>query len=51
MSVGCSGTVPSDAQIEASIGGIWAKRDDRFSEIRTDATPDAAKVEMSYIGG
>jgi GTP 3',8-cyclase len=41
----------SDAQIEAAIGGIWAKRDDRFSEIRTEATPDAAKVEMSYIGG
>ena len=41
----------SDAQVEELIGGIWAKRDDRFSEIRTDATLGAAKVEMSYIGG
>ena len=41
----------SDGQIEEALAGIWAKRDDRFSEIRTEATPDAAKVEMSYIGG
>ena len=41
----------SDGQIEEALAGVWAKRDDRFSEIRTEATPDAAKVEMSYIGG
>ena len=41
----------SDGQIEAALARIWGERDDRFSEIRTAATPDAAKVEMSYIGG
>jgi cyclic pyranopterin phosphate synthase len=41
----------SDAQIEEALAGVWAARDDRFSEIRTEATPEAAKVEMSYIGG
>jgi cyclic pyranopterin phosphate synthase len=41
----------SDLQIEEALAGIWAKRGDRFSEIRTEATPAAPKVEMSYIGG
>jgi cyclic pyranopterin phosphate synthase len=41
----------SDRQIEEALAGIWARRDDRFSEIRTEATPTDARVEMSYIGG
>ena len=41
----------SDGQIDEALAGVWATRTDRFSELRTEATPDAAKVEMSYIGG
>jgi cyclic pyranopterin phosphate synthase len=41
----------SDAQIEASLRGIWESRDDRYSEIRSEETVSLPKVEMSYIGG
>ena len=41
----------SDAEIHAAIGRIWRVRGDRYSEIRTAATAQARKVEMSYIGG
>jgi hypothetical protein len=41
----------SDAQISASVGGIWRMREDRYSELRTAETAALPKVEMSYIGG
>jgi GTP 3',8-cyclase len=41
----------SDDELSAAIGDIWRARDDRYSELRTAATADLAKVEMSYIGG
>jgi cyclic pyranopterin phosphate synthase len=41
----------SDAEIEREIRGIWARRSDRYSEIRTAATVKLQKIEMSYIGG
>ncbi len=45
----------SDADIESSIGDIWAGRNDRYSELRSAMAPDAGagtrRVEMSYIGG
>jgi len=41
----------SDGDIAASIGGIWRERSDRYSELRSAATGDLPKVEMSYIGG
>ena len=41
----------SDAQLDAAIGDIWSTRDDRYSELRTEATAGVRKVEMSYIGG
>jgi GTP 3',8-cyclase len=44
-----------DDQIAAAVGLIWAARQDRYSEIRSELTPqlraDRPKVEMSYIGG
>ena len=40
-----------DAELETVIGDIWRGRTDRYSEIRTEATARAPKVEMSYIGG
>jgi len=39
-----------DDTIAAAIRNRWHMRDDRYSEIRTEATP-AEKVEMSHIGG
>ena len=41
----------SDAEIAAAIGLIWQERGDRYSEIRSAATTQTRKIEMSYIGG
>jgi GTP 3',8-cyclase len=41
----------SDEQIRNEIASVWQRRDDRYSEIRTEATSRERKVEMSYIGG
>ncbi len=41
----------TDEELGASLGGIWAKRTDRYSERRSERTADLPKVEMSYIGG
>jgi cyclic pyranopterin phosphate synthase len=41
----------SDEEIRARIGGVWAEREDRYSELRSEATADLPRVEMSYIGG
>ncbi len=41
----------TDSQLETAIGHIWSARDDRYSELRTEATAKMPKVEMSYIGG
>ena len=50
-----------DDAIRSGIARIWSRRDDRYSELRTAATPetgagsraprDAPRIEMSYIGG
>lgn len=40
-----------DVRLDAAIAGVWTKRDDRYSEIRTAATASRPKIEMSYIGG
>ncbi|MEA2325798.1 MAG: 3,8-cyclase [Thermoanaerobaculia bacterium] len=39
-----------DESITAAIRSHWRTRDDRYSEIRSEATP-GTKVEMSHIGG
>ena len=41
----------SDADVAAFIESVWRARDDRYSELRTAASPSLAKVEMSRIGG
>ena len=41
----------SDEHIAGVIGSIWNRREDRYSEIRTAATSQTTKIEMSYIGG
>ena len=41
----------TDEEIGAVIDRVWGARTDRYSDIRTQATADLPKVEMSYIGG
>jgi cyclic pyranopterin phosphate synthase len=41
----------SDEDLHAEIGHVWGRRADRYSEIRSEATADLERVEMSYIGG
>lgn len=47
----------TDDELEATLGGLWAVRDDHYSELRSAATPQLRRtgshkrIEMSYIGG
>ncbi len=41
----------SDREIANALRGVWSKRSDRYSEIRTEETAHRPKVEMSHIGG
>lgn len=44
-----------DDQVARALAGIWAPRDDRYSELRARGVPvvpeGERKIEMSYIGG
>ncbi|NUT55456.1 MAG: GTP 3',8-cyclase MoaA [Thermoleophilia bacterium] len=40
-----------DDELQEALAAIWGKRTDRYSELRSEATVDLPKVEMSYIGG
>ena len=41
----------SDVELTDFITQLWARRDDRYSELRSADTTNLPKVEMSYIGG
>jgi cyclic pyranopterin phosphate synthase len=41
----------SDEALHTAIAGVWTKRTDRYSEIRSEKTVKLEKIEMSYIGG
>jgi len=41
----------SDTEISAFVAGVWHRRADRYSEIRTQHTAGLRRIEMSYIGG
>ncbi|MGA7355233.1 MAG: GTP 3',8-cyclase MoaA [Candidatus Cybelea sp.] len=41
----------SDVDIHEAVAAVWQRRDDRYSEIRTNETAKGSKVEMSFIGG
>jgi cyclic pyranopterin phosphate synthase len=41
----------TDEEISEVIARVWGKRDDRYSEIRSQNTTSLPKVEMSHIGG
>jgi cyclic pyranopterin phosphate synthase len=40
-----------DAQLAGAVSHLWARRADRYSEIRSAETAGLRKIEMSYIGG
>jgi cyclic pyranopterin phosphate synthase len=40
-----------DEQLFEEIGRVWLHRSDRYSELRSAATNELPRVEMSYIGG
>jgi cyclic pyranopterin phosphate synthase len=40
-----------DEALRARIAAVWRGRADRYSELRSEATPDLPKVEMFAIGG
>jgi GTP 3',8-cyclase len=41
----------SDAEVEAVIRGVWSRRDDRYSELRSGETSGLPRLEMSRLGG
>ena len=41
----------SDAAISEAIARVWALRQDRYSEIRSQETADLHRIDMFYIGG
>jgi GTP 3',8-cyclase len=41
----------TDEELETAVSGVWRGRADRYSELRSQATADLPRVEMSYIGG
>src|SRR5215216_4385952 len=41
----------TDEEISQVIARVWGRRDDRYSELRTENTASLPKVEMSHIGG
>jgi len=40
-----------DESLRQVIGGRWARRDDRYSELRSSGATSLPKPEMSYLGG
>jgi cyclic pyranopterin phosphate synthase len=41
----------TDDDLLEAITRVWHARDDRYSEVRSEETRDAPRVEMSHIGG
>jgi len=41
----------TDDDLSRAVAAIWQRREDRYSEIRTEETARQRKVEMSFIGG
>ena len=41
----------TDEELLAAVGGRWATRDDRYSQLRGDGATGLPRPEMSYLGG
>ncbi|MFT3803380.1 MAG: GTP 3',8-cyclase MoaA [Burkholderiaceae bacterium] len=44
-------TGATDLMIANALGQVWRRRQDRYSELRSEASARRRKIEMSYIGG
>jgi cyclic pyranopterin phosphate synthase len=40
-----------DAALQGFLAGVWGRRADRYSELRSAGTAGLHRVEMSYLGG
>ncbi|WLR42382.1 GTP 3',8-cyclase MoaA [Bacillus carboniphilus] len=40
-----------DSELKQVLMDVWNKREDRYSELRTEKSEKRKKIEMSYIGG
>jgi len=40
-----------DTELRNRIAAVWGRRDDRYSELRTEATSHLPRVEMFAVGG
>jgi cyclic pyranopterin phosphate synthase len=41
----------TDDELRDAVSGVWTRRADRYSEVRTERTSSLPRIEMSYIGG
>jgi cyclic pyranopterin phosphate synthase len=41
----------TDAELSDAVAAVWRVRDDRYSDLRTEATTDLPRVEMFAMGG
>jgi cyclic pyranopterin phosphate synthase len=41
----------SDETLREAVAAVWRVRDDRYSEVRTEATSDLPRIEMFAMGG
>ena len=41
----------TDDELLAAVGGRWATRDDRYSQLRAEGATSLPRPEMSYLGG
>ncbi len=41
----------SDRELEQMLRSVWERREDRYSDLRSEATAELPRIEMSYIGG
>jgi cyclic pyranopterin phosphate synthase len=41
----------TDDEVETELRRVWTGRADRYSDLRSAATKELPKIEMSYIGG
>jgi cyclic pyranopterin phosphate synthase len=41
----------TDDDLREAIGRVWRVRDDRYSDLRTEATTDLPRIEMFAMGG
>jgi cyclic pyranopterin phosphate synthase len=41
----------TDEDVRNAVAAVWRVRDDRYSDLRTEATSDLPRIEMFAMGG